>query len=197
MNVSDAIRTRRSVKIFKDTEPLDRETVESLIEAATWAPNHYFTEPWKFFVIEGEGRKQLSDVMKKWAAAKADDLDSPEAQKRIMKVGAKPLLAPTIIIVALSRDLENKKAIYTEDVCAVAAATQNILLEAHSKGIGATWKSGPAYQAEPVKDFLNLRQDEESVGAVFLGECAMRKDVKVNRSPHQEKTEWITGESGQ
>lgn len=197
MNVSDAIRTRRSVKIFKDTEPLDRETVESLIEAATWAPNHYFTEPWKFFVIEGEGRKQLSEVMKKWAAAKADDPNSPEAQKRMMKVGAKPLLAPTIIIAVLSRDLDNKKAIYTEDVCAVAAAIQNLLLEAHSRDIGAIWKSGPAYQAEPVKDFFNLRQDEEILGAVFLGESDMRKDVKVNRIPHQKKTEWITGGSGQ
>ncbi|WP_052254671.1 nitroreductase [Salinicoccus sp. YB14-2] len=197
MNVSDAIRTRRSVKIFKDTAPLDRETVESLIEAATWAPNHYFTEPWKFFVVEGEGRKQLSDVMRKWAVAKADDPDSPDAEKRIMKVAAKPLLAPTIIMVVLSRDLDNKKAIYTEDVCAVAAATQNMLLEAHSKGIGAIWKSGPAYQAEPVKDFFNLRQDEEILGAVFLGESDMRKDVKVNRIPIQEKTEWITGESEQ
>lgn len=197
MNVSDAIRTRRSVKIFKDTAPLDRETVESLIEAATWAPNHYFTEPWKFFVVEGEGRKQLSDVMRKWAVAKADDPDSPDAEKRIMKVAAKPLLAPTIIMVVLSRDLDNKKAIYTEDVCAVAAATQNMLLEAHSKGIGAIWKSGPAYQAEPVKDFFNLRQDEEILGAVFLGESDMRKDVKVNRIPIQEKTEWITGGSGQ
>ena len=195
MNVSDAIRTRRSVKIFKDTEPLGRETVESLIEAATWAPNHYFTEPWKFIVVEGEARKQLSEIMKKWAAAKADDPDSPEAQKRIMKVGAKPLLAPTIVIAVLSRDLDNKKAIYTEDVCAVAAAIQNMLLEAHSKDIGAIWKSGPAYQAEPVKDFFRLRQDEEILGAVFLGESDMRKDVKVNRIPHKEKTEWITGAS--
>ena len=195
MNVSDAIRTRRSVKVFKDTEPLGRETVESLIEAATWAPNHYFTEPWKFIVVEGEARKQLSEIMKKWAAAKADDPDSPEAQKRIMKVGAKPLLAPTIVIAVLSRDLDNKKAIYTEDVCAVAAAIQNMLLEAHSKDIGAIWKSGPAYQAEPVKDFFRLRQDEEILGAVFLGESDMRKDVKVNRIPHKEKTEWITGAS--
>lgn len=195
MNVSEAIRTRRSVKVFKDTEPLGRETVESLIEAATWAPNHYFTEPWKFIVVEGEARKQLSEIMKKWAAAKADDPDSPEAQKRIMKVGAKPLLAPTIVIAVLSRDLDNKKAIYTEDVCAVAAAIQNMLLEAHSKDIGAIWKSGPAYQAEPVKDFFRLRQDEEILGAVFLGESDMRKDVKVNRIPHKEKTEWITGAS--
>ncbi|CAM4281457.1 nitroreductase family protein [Lacicoccus alkaliphilus] len=195
MNVSDAIRTRRSVKLFKDTEPLDRETVESLIEAATWAPNHYFTEPWKFFVVQGEGREQLSDVMRKWATAKADDPGSPEAEKRIMKVAAKPMLAPTIIIVVLSRDLDNKKAVYTEDVCAVAAAVQNLLLEAHSKGIGAIWKSGAAYHAEPVKDFFKLRQDEEILGAVFLGESDMRKDVKVKRIPHREKTEWITGEN--
>lgn len=195
MNVSDAIRTRRSVKIFKDTEPLDRETVESLIEAATWAPNHYYTEPWKFFVVEGAGRKQLSDIMKKSAIAKADDPESAEAQKRIMKIAAKPMLAPTIIIAVLSRDLDNKKAIYTEDVCAVAAAIQNILLEAHSKDIGAIWKSGPAYHSEPVKDFFGLRQDEEILGAVFLGKSDMRKDVKVTRIPHQQKTEWITGET--
>ena len=50
MEVTDAILTRRSVKIFKDIEPVKKEVVEELLEAATMAPNHRLTEPWRFFV---------------------------------------------------------------------------------------------------------------------------------------------------
>lgn len=197
MNVSDAIRTRQSVKVFKDTEPLSKETISELLEAATWAPNHHHTEPWKFFVLTGDGRYALSNVMKEWAYHRSDDPESEKEQKRIEKISQKPLIAPTIIIAALSPNPENKKAIYIEDVCATSAAIQNILLEAHSKGIGAIWKSGPAYYAEVVKDFFKLRNDEEILGAIFLGESDMKKEVKRKRIPFEEKTVWITEEDGE
>lgn len=196
MNVSDAIRTRHSVKLFKDKEPLPRETIEELLEAATWAPNHHHTEPWKFFVLTGNGRYALCNVLKKWAYHRVDDPESEKGQKRIEKISTKPLIAPTIIIVALSPNSKSKKAIYIEDVAATSAAVQNILLEAHGKGIGAIWKSGPAYYAEPVKDFFKLRNDEEILGAVFLGESDMKKEVKRKRIPFEEKTVWITEEDG-
>lgn len=192
MNISEAIQTRRSVKIFKDIEPIDRKTVEQLLQAAIMAPNHHHTEPWKFFVLQGEGRMPLVRALAEWAKTRVDDPESESGKKRIDKISGKPLIAPTAIVVALSPQADNEKAIYLEDVSAVSAAVQNILLEAHGLGLGAIWKSGPAYYAEPVKKYFNLTEDEEILGVVFVGESDMKKEIQPKRIPFEDKTVWIT-----
>ena len=50
MDVEEAIRTRRTHKVYEQ-EPVDRATVEELLELARWAPNHHLTEPWRFRVL--------------------------------------------------------------------------------------------------------------------------------------------------
>ena len=192
MNISEAIQTRRSVKIFKDIEPVSKEVVEQLLQAAIMAPNHHHTEPWKFFVLQGDGRLPLSRVLAEWAKTRVDDPASEAGQKRIKKLSSKPLIAPTAIVVALSPEKGNDKAIYIEDVSAVSAAVQNILLEAHGLGLGAIWKSGHAYYAEPVKKYFNLADDEEILGVIFVGESDMKKKPEPKRIPFEDKTVWIT-----
>lgn len=188
MNVSEAIRQRRSLGRVKDT-PVDREKIETMLESAVWAPNHHRTEPWKFFVLSGEGRNPLSRVLKEVAHGRVEDPESEEGQKRIGKISRKPFAAPTVIVVALSPS-DNPKAIYIEDVCAVAAATQNMLLTAHALGLGTIWRSGPIYNTPEVKALFDLREDEEILGLVFAGEADMTKD-NVKRIPFDEKTAWI------
>lgn len=192
MNITDAIQTRRSIKIFKDIEPVSKEVVEQLLQAAIMAPNHHHTEPWKFFVLQGDGRLPLSRVLAEWAKTRVDDPASEAGQKRIKKISGKPLIAPTAIVVALSPKQDSKKAIYIEDVSAVSAAVQNILLEAHGLGLGAIWKSGPAYYAASVKNYFKLTDEEEILGVIFVGESDMKKNPEPKRIPFEEKTVWIT-----
>lgn len=192
MNITEAIQTRRSIKIFKDIEPVSKKVVEQLLQAAIMAPNHHHTEPWKFFVLQGDGRLPLSRVLAEWAKTRVDDPESEAGQKRIKKISGKPLIAPTAIVVALSPKQDSKKAIYIEDVSAVSAAVQNILLEAHGLGLGAIWKSGPAYYATPVKNYFKLTDEEEILGVIFVGESDMKKNPEPKRIPFEEKTVWIT-----
>lgn len=192
MNIIEAIQTRRSIKLFKDNEPISKEIVEQLLQAAIMAPNHHHTEPWKFFVLQGDGRLPLSRVLGEWAKTRVDDPASEAGQKRIKKLSEKPLIAPTAIVVALSPQAGNDKAIYIEDVSAVSAAVQNILLAAHGLGLGAIWKSGPAYYAEPVKKYFELSEEEEILGVIFVGEPDMKKIAEAKRIPFEEKTVWIT-----
>jgi|SRR5690625_637907 len=188
MDITEAIRGRRSLGRVKDT-PVEREKIETMLESAVWAPNHHRTEPWKFFVLSGEGRKPLSRVLREVARGRVDDPESAEGKKRIEKISKKPFAAPTVIVVALSPS-DNPKAIYIEDVCAVAAATQNMLLTAHSLGLGAIWRSGPIYNTPQVKEHFGLLEDEEILGLVFVGEPDMTKN-NVKRIPFDEKTSWI------
>ena len=52
--VLDAIHARRTIREFT-TEPVSNSDLETMIEAATWAPNHRGTEPWRFIVLEKDG----------------------------------------------------------------------------------------------------------------------------------------------
>ena len=56
MNVSDAIARRRSIKKFQDL-PVPREAIEAALQAATLAPNHRSTQPWRFYVLGPESRR--------------------------------------------------------------------------------------------------------------------------------------------
>ncbi|WP_020006790.1 nitroreductase family protein [Salinicoccus albus] len=188
MEVTDAIFTRRSVGKVKDS-PVDKEKIETMLEAATWAPNHHLTEPWKFFVLSGDGRIPLSRALKDAAYHRVPEPDSDSGQQRIERIAGKPFNAPTVIVVSLSPS-DSEKAVYIEDVCAVAAATQNMLLTAHGLGLGAMWRSGTIYDTKAVRDYFRLREDEEILGLIFVGEPDMSKE-NVTRTPFNEKTTWV------
>ncbi len=58
MNVSDAIKGRKSVRAFLD-KAVSRETVESVLDTARWSPSGVNTQPWKVFVLTGEKKDTL------------------------------------------------------------------------------------------------------------------------------------------
>src|SRR5204863_7751116 len=72
MDTEHAIRTRRTVKAF-DPEPVDRPTLDDLLELARWAPNHHLTNPWRFRVVGPAALERLKATAGALAAA-----DCPE-----------------------------------------------------------------------------------------------------------------------
>ncbi|MFS8976094.1 nitroreductase [Cupriavidus necator] len=61
--VDRAILTRRSVRAFLDT-PVPRETVEEILAVASRAPSGTNTQPWRVYVLSGEGKARLcADVL--------------------------------------------------------------------------------------------------------------------------------------
>jgi len=60
VGIFDSIKRRRSVGQMTQQQPT-REQIERILEAATYAPNHYVTEPWKFFVLTGAVREDRED----------------------------------------------------------------------------------------------------------------------------------------
>src|SRR5438105_12007682 len=71
MEVEHAIRTRRTHKAYT-REPVDRATLEELLELARWAPNHNLTNPWRFRVLGPRSLAALKDAAGPEAATKLD-----------------------------------------------------------------------------------------------------------------------------
>lgn len=53
MNITDAIKNRKSIRGFKK-DPVDRKIIEAILEAAAYAPSAMNSQPWEFTVIAGD-----------------------------------------------------------------------------------------------------------------------------------------------
>ena len=184
MDAMDAILTRHSVAKVKP-DPLPRELIEKLLQAAVQAPNHYRVRPWRFVVLTGKSRETLGDVMAQ--SLKKLNPNLPDSGLDIER--AKPLRAPVLIAVGVDKPSE-AKVLEIENMCAVAAAVENLLLAAHAEGLGAMWRTGPAARDPEVKKFLGFEPDQQLLAFVYIGYPDLSLSV-VERPSYEDRTTWM------
>jgi nitroreductase len=184
--VREAIEGRRSIGKVHPDQPT-REVIETILEAATWAPNHRITEPWRFFVLAGAAREQLGAFMGAQNAAKYAE-DDPNREIERARGAKKALRAPVVIAVAVEPSPASNVD-EVEEIAAVAAAAQNMLLAAHALGLGAMWRSGAIIHDPSVKAWLGLSERAHVLGFIYVGFPAMTSS-RSQRTPAAALTEW-------
>ena len=126
-SLSELVRARRTTKVF-GPEPLDRETIEELLELARWAPNHHLTNPWRFTVLGPKALERLKQAAGPDAAAKLDR-------------------APTLIAVGATQTGADPVQ-DEEDLLAAGCAAFLVLLGAQERGLASYWRT-PAVLRTP------------------------------------------------
>ena len=187
MDILTALHTRQSIaKVLPD--PVPHEVIERLLDAAVQAPNHHRNRPWRFVVLTGAARQRLGQVMAQ--ALRSQAPDTADAMLEVERM--KPLRAPVIIAVGIARP-DSPKIVEIEDVCAGAAAVQNLLLAAHGLGLGAMWRTGTAAGAPGVKAFLGFAPDQHLIAFVYIG-YADGEHPPANRPSFNSYVTWIEEE---
>jgi len=137
-DVIEIIKTRRSIRNYKE-DPVSDEDKKFLIDCARYAPSGMNMQPWSFLVIENkETMHKLSESGKKAMIPIAEQIvdNSKNAGGFISFLKTKDTNlfynAPLLIII-----FGNKKSVTADWDCAMAA--QNMMLAAHSRGIGSCW----------------------------------------------------------
>ena len=184
MNTLEAIHARRSQGNV-EPDPISRAQIEVLLQAAVQAPNHYKVRPWRFAVITGKGREALGKVLVGALLRKHIDL----AADAIEKERSKPLRAPLIIAVGVDRP-QDPRVIEIENICAAAAACENILLAATDMGLVGYWRTGESARDPGVKKFLGLEPDQDLIAFLYIGKPTMHGEV-YTRSGFEDRTLWI------
>jgi nitroreductase len=60
--INGLMRQRRSLYQQQYSEDIiDDRIVDQILENANWAPTHKLTEPWRFVVFKGDGRRKLAE----------------------------------------------------------------------------------------------------------------------------------------
>jgi nitroreductase len=184
MDVFEAIHNRHSQKKVRP-DPVSHEMIEKLLDAAAQAPNHYKVRPWRFVVLTGNAREKLGEVMS--ASLRERQPDFP--QEAFDKARATPLQAPVVIAVGVEKPSE-PKVLEIENICAVAAATENLLLAAYAVGLGAKWRTGEWARDVEVKEFLGFDPDQHIVGFVYVGYPEFVVD-QPPRPSFEDRTTWM------
>jgi nitroreductase len=162
MDALTAIRTRATAIRLSEPGPTAGQ-LDALLQAAVSAPDHGRLAPWRFVIVDGAARARLGQAMADGLRRRAPDAPADLLQRE----AAKPLRAPTIV--AAAARITPGRIAPIEQILAVGAAVQNMLLAAHALGLGAAWKTGEAAYDPAVKAMLALEPEDHIVGFVYLG----------------------------
>ena len=184
MDIFEAIYTRHSQGKVKP-DPIPRELIEKLLKAAVQAPNHYKVRPWRFVVLTGEGRNKLGDVM----AASQQERHPDFPLEAFDSCRALPFRAPVVIVVGVDKPSE-PKVLEIENICAAAAATQNLLLAAHGLGLAAKWRTSEWARDPLVKKFLGFETDQHIIGFIYVGHPEFTAEYP-ERPSFEDRTVWM------
>jgi len=114
-HLTDLIISRRSIRKYKP-ESVEKEKILSVIKAAMYAPSAVNCQPWHFIVIDD--RSVMKNIMAFHPSSKMLET------------------ASHAILVCGDENLQHDKNYWLADC---GAATENLLLAAHSIGLGACW----------------------------------------------------------
>lgn len=179
MELKKAIEERRSVKKYDYDMYIDEEKVFSLVDLATYAPNHGVREPWRLVYIN---KKQIPEFAEE--VAQSAFVNDPAKQEKyinkVTKVGG-------MFVILSKRDSRQKENL--ENQMAIGAFVQNLMLLMHDEGMGSCWKT-PAFIFNPsFRKTVGAQDDEDVCGFLYLTE----KDSSVKAAERENKsliTEW-------
>ena len=181
-----AIKARRNAGKLSPTGPVSKDMVEAVLEAAIWAPNHHLTEPWRFVVITGDERERLGEAIGN--AIASTPTEPPLPQDKVDRERTRPLTAPVIIAVICSPS-QDTRTVPQEELVAAGCALQNLLLAAHSLGLGTRLKTGSYSYSHEIRDFLNMKESESLISFVYLG-LVEGEAAPGKRTDLEGKVEW-------
>lgn len=157
------MRNRVSQPALNAPAPTESEW-ELILSAASRAADHGNLKPWRFCIFEGEGRSKLGQIY--WHHALSEVESMPDSKKESFV--KKAYRAPAVLLIYASIQ-DHPKVPAIEQVMAVSAAAQQVLLGLNALGYGAIWRSGPACFTQKTKELLSLKDNDQIVGLIYVG----------------------------
>jgi nitroreductase len=163
MDALQVLQTRVSITKLVEPVPSSAQLLE-VFKAAARAPDHGKLKPWRFLVVQGEGLRDLSDVLVAGLVK-----SNPEVSPAIIeKTKNMPFRAP-MIVVAVAKCQDHPSVPQQEQIIACGAAVQNMLNALFALQYGAVWRTGDlAYNAH-VEQALGLTALEKIIGFIYVG----------------------------
>jgi nitroreductase len=160
---TEIVRLRQSVRRFA-SRPVEREKLERIKEVGRLAASADNRQPWRFFLLHGEGRGEFDLLLRENFRG-----------------------APVVIVACASpaaawnRRFDGRNYAWVD----VGIAVTEMVLAATAEGLGTCWVA--SLDPAAVRTVLGLEEEWEPVTAVALGYPAEPLEAKTkNRKPMNE-----------
>ena len=166
MEFYDVIKSRRSCRIFTG-EPVPREKLERVVEAAIWAPSGKNRQNWRIYVVTGDKRDELVQVADRSFPLLESSLKELYDEKVVSFTRSffKTLGGAPVLLVFYSTPTEEGDFVDTQSV---SAAIENALLAATYEGLGGCWMTNPVHLEHEANRILGV-EDLKLIAFVPIG----------------------------
>lgn len=198
MDVFTAMKGRQSIRKFRK-DPVPREKILKMVEAASWAPSAGNAQNVSFIVVQDPAMlskmKGIVDEILSRVTGKDVPPDKVNYHNLFAAAPAAVCVVGTPYESATDRNLREKdperhkmrRYQVNAGLQSVAAAITQFLLAAHSLGFGTCWMTGPLLAKPELESALSIRVPEELLAVIALG-----KPESVPPKPSRKAPEEIT-----
>jgi len=219
MDPMELITSRRSIRAYTD-QPVSREQVEAILQAALRSPSYTNTQPWQVAVVAGERLKTLSSRLHAAAAAddpKQPDIPAPTAWPPAMSERSAEHGRLRLESLGIARDdAEGRQDVFLRNFLFFGAPvvlvlytdkdtpewstfdlglfTQSICLAARALGLDTCIQASVPSYAPLIKEFLGLAPEKKLCCTIPLGFADAGHPINAYRSkraPIEEFTTWV------
>lgn len=176
-SLADGLKRRRSIRRYTAT-PIRDAVIMRLLEAGITAPSAHNRQPWRFVVLRDAAKMRLAQATAERLREDRgrDGAHVADIEQDATRSIARIIGAPAAILVCLSMedmdvypDGNRTAAEHQMAVQSTAMAMQNILLAAHSEGLGASVMCAPLFCGDTVREALSLPIAWEPQALITLG----------------------------
>lgn len=185
MDAMEMLLGRRSIRKYQDT-PIPKAELETVLEAATYAPSAVNLQHWYFVAVQGEERMaELRELMcrvteKFHPVLSARFANHPQEVTRTERFLTSLGGAPVCVLAFFFKDNYPDR---DGAMQSVSAAVENLLLAAWAREIGSCWMTAPLRMGFGEEIRQKYAPDKgEFVAAITLGypaetaDCPPRKE---------------------
>lgn len=208
------LRSRRSVRTFSN-EPVEREVLVRILEAAITAPSSTNRQPWRFAVVRAAAmRQEIVDVVARKTAEMKTIIARSHHAEDFGNYGDffhEPLAAAQVIVIPQYREYPDLIAnliasgggdptrfstasAMQAELVSTSTAIMTLLLQAHAEGLGACMMAGPMVARSEIQALLGIDEPWRMVGAIAIGHPTGDAPAR-GRKPLDRVVQWIEEES--
>ncbi len=165
MEVLDVIRNRRTVRKFR-SDPLPEDVKNRIFEAAMWAPSHRNEQPWEFYVVGPETRRQLLDLFQNAVTMLMKKPETTEIAKKNMEKLKDDFGGAPIMAAVLARPADEHVPDF-ENSLAAATAVENMLLQAEAENVRSVWLT--VGSTPPARNILQVPDNYKVIALLAMG----------------------------
>lgn len=171
MEFDKVVKDRRSIRKFKNQE-VDDEIIKEILQCATLAPSGKNRQPWKFYVLKGEVKEEVSRMLVKHSRS------MPQKEKGMIFTAA--VIRQAAALVLVFKDCDDKIENSIIDDISIGAAIEHICLKCTDVGLGSLWIGYLLYIANHIGNRLGVNLP--LVSGVAIGVADETPDMRPRKA---------------